>query len=328
MKRTFAFVLFSMAILLTFCIRGYYKITRADDTVNRFSGWLAQFDDGYSGIQIPDEMNFAGEQVPLHDLQTRGRYAKEFLSNTYILLPSIFKDPVRVKVFKDIKLIIKQEGIPEDFIYLVMAESQLLNKVSPKGAAGIWQIMPASAIGLGLEVNEFIDERFDYIKATYAACRYLKQAHKELGSWTLAAASYNMGIGGISRKISLSGTDDYYALPLNKETTSYLYRILIIKYIMTTEKIRFASEFIVNTIQVDSSWSSLEDFCAATGCDYFVLKQFNPWLVGNQLPVQGKSYKIVMPLNYYAPIAEKNIGTVNDSPIGIRIQNRLLKLFN
>ncbi len=328
MKKAFAFLFLASVILLTFCIRGYFKITRAGDTMNHYSTWVNHFDTRYAGVDIPNELNFAGEGVPMHDMEVRGRYAGEMLKNAYWLLPSIFKDPVRSKIFRDIKGILKQEGVPDDFIYLALAESQLLNKVSPKGAAGIWQIMPGSALGLGLEVNEFVDERYDYIKATYAACSYLKQAYQELGSWTLAAASYNMGIAGISRKVTLSGTDDYYSLALNKETSNYLYRILSIKQIMTTKKVRFASETIkFSTHSIDTSINDIEDFCVATGCDYFTLKQFNPWLVGQKLPNQGKKYKIVVPLSYISLAKNENSEAITDTPVHVRIQNRLLSLF-
>jgi hypothetical protein len=328
MKKAFAFLFLASVILLTFCIRGYFKISRAGESLNNYSAWVSHFDTRFQGLEIPNEMNFAGEVVPLHDLEIRGRYAGEMLSNSYWLLPSIFKDQIRSKIYRDIKAILKQEGIPEDFIYLALAESQLLNKVSPKGAAGIWQIMPSSAPGLGLEINEFLDERYDYIKATYAACRYLKQAYEELGSWTLAAASYNMGIGGISRKVSLSGTDDYYSLRLNNETTAYLYRILAIKQIMTSKNVRFAPETIQYAIHnVDSSINDIEEFCISAGCDFYTLKQFNPWLIGHKLPNQGKKYKIMVPLNY-TPIAKnENFETVTDTPVHVRIQNRLLSLF-
>lgn len=328
MKKALAFIALASVILLTFCIRGYYKISRADVTVNQYIAWLSHLDNHFNGVNIPDQMDFANESVPLHDLEVRKRFANEYISNAYWLLPSIFKDPIRCKIYSDIKNILRREQIPEDFIYLAIAESQLLNKVSPKGAAGVWQIMPSSAIGLGLEINEYIDERFDYIKATYAACRYLKQAYAELGSWTLAAASYNMGIGGISRKITLSGNDDYYSLTFNKETAAYLYRILSIKQVLSTKPVRFAKENLpVKSIRVDSAIHNLEDFCAQQGIDYLGLKQYNPWLINTKLPQSEKAYTLQIPLHYTASKNEELQSDVIDTPVHVRIQHRLLSLF-
>lgn len=328
MKKALAFIALASVILLTFCIRGYYKISRADVTVNQYTAWLSHFDNHFNGVNIPDQLDFADESVPLHDMEVRKRFANEYVSNAYWLLPSIFKDPIRCKIYSDIKNILRREQIPEDFIYLAIAESQLLNKVSPKGAAGVWQIMPSSAIGLGLEINEYVDERFDYIKATYAACRYLKQAYAELGSWTLAAASYNMGIGGISRKITLSGNDDYYSLTFNKETAAYLYRILSIKQVLSTKPLRFAKENLpVKSIRVDSAINNLEDFCAQQGIDYLGLKQYNPWLINTKLPQSEKAYILQIPLQYTASKNEELQSNVIDTPVHVRIQQRLLSLF-
>jgi hypothetical protein len=329
MKKILAFLALGLVILLTFCIRGYYKISRADDTVHQYASWINQFDARYSGVAIPEQLDFAGEVVPLHDMEIRKRFANEYLANAYWLLPSIFKDPVRRMMYRNIQNILKKEGIPDDFIYLVIAESQLLNKVSPKGAAGVWQIMPASAIALGLQINDFVDERYDYLKSTYAACRYLKQAYAELGSWTLAAASYNMGIGGISRKVSLHGTDDYYAMALNRETSAYLFRILSIKHVLTQKPIRVSNESLpLQTVYIDSSISDLEDFCATQGYDYLLIKQLNPWIMGNALPFDHSPYAIQVPVNILSSKQKENAEAATDTPIHIRLQNRLLSLFH
>lgn len=329
MKKAFAFIALASVILLTFCIRGYFKISRADATVHQYTNWLTHFDTGYSGIIIPEQLDFANETVPMHDMDIRKRYATEYSTNAYWLLPSIFNDPERLTIYKNIKSILKKEGLPDDFVYLAIAESQLLNKVSSKGAAGVWQIMPSSAIGLGLEVNEFVDERYDYIKSTYAACKYLKQAYAELGSWTLAAASYNMGIGGISRKMSLLGTDDYYSMALNRETSVYLFRILSIKQILTQKPVRHSVESMaVKTLTIDSAINNLEEFCAVNGFDMFILKQFNPWITSNALPAGGKTYQIVIPVHHLTALQQAASNAVNDTPIHVRIQNRLLSWFH
>ncbi|GDX47743.1 murein transglycosylase [Bacteroidota bacterium] len=328
MKKALAFLILALVILTTFCIRGYFKITKANDVLHTYEGWVSHFDNHMTKADIPNAIDFAGESVPLHDLEIRQRYATVLNSNAYWLIPTIFKDPLRAKMFKDISLILKQEEVPSDFIYLAIAESQLLNKVSPRGAAGIWQIMPASGTSLGLEINQYVDERFDYIKSTYAACRFLKQSYAELGSWTLAAASYNMGIGGISRKVTVSGTDDYYALNLNKETTNYLYRIVAIKHAMMKDKIRLTSNSIsYRILDIDTGITNLESFSNIAGCDYFLLKQFNPWLLGHELPKAEKKYQIILPNSSAQIVSYEHAESSSDTPKHLSIRNRIMSMF-
>ena len=131
--------------------------------------------------------------------------------------------------FPSIEKILEEEGVPDDFKYLAVIESALENVRSPKGAKGFWQIMPSTAKEYGLEVNSNVDERYHIEKSTRVACTYLKKAKKRLGSWTLAAASYNRGMYGTDRLLEKQITDNYYDLLLNNETSRYVFRILAVK---------------------------------------------------------------------------------------------------
>jgi membrane-bound lytic murein transglycosylase D len=175
------------------------------------------------------QVDFCGEMVPMQ---------KDFVS--YRLMDVIkghlrhrnFLPVLKAKTdiyFPMIVPILQQYNIPEDFKYLPVVESGFTNATSYVGAQGVWQLMPATAAALGLDVSYDNDERNHLLKATHAACRYLVQLHSQLHSWTLAAAAYNCGAGNISRNIKRQGSNDYYQLVLNNETAQYIYKIIAIK---------------------------------------------------------------------------------------------------
>src|SRR4030095_7456975 len=84
---------------------------------------------------------------------------------------------------------------------------------------------------LDLKITNEVDERYDPLKATEAACLYLKRSYKKFGNWTMVAASYNRGMGGVERALEDQHEKSYYDLYLNDETARYVFRILAIKEI-------------------------------------------------------------------------------------------------
>lgn len=129
-----------------------------------------------------------------------------------------------------IRMVLREYGLPEDLMYLAVSESRLQRRaISQAGAGGMWQFMPATAVGEGLRVNGAVDERGRVIKSTHAACRLLGKLYRQLNNWHLVAAAYNFGIGNLQRTIQRQGHADYYRLRLNKETASYLYNVLAFK---------------------------------------------------------------------------------------------------
>ncbi len=135
-----------------------------------------------------------------------------------------------VEFFPLIEPVLLRYNIPLDFKYLPLVESELVRTaVSPSGAAGYWQLMPGTARELGLTVSSHRDERMNLMRSTEAACRYLRDLHNRLGSWTLAAAAYNTGLSNLLGNIRKQQERDYYYLRLNAETGKYLYRILAFK---------------------------------------------------------------------------------------------------
>lgn len=255
-------------------------------------------------IPIPEYLNFAGEPVPLSDPDVRERMDRELLVNTYWQSNGLLMFKRANKHFPIIEPILQKYGVPDDFKYLAVIESGLQNAVSPAGARGIWQIMPATAREYGLEVNENVDERYDLVKSTEAACKYLLASKERFGSWTLAAAAYNAGNAGINRRLSGQQVEDYYNLLLVEETGRYMFRIVALKEIMSNPKsygFNFREKDLYTmvpsfTVEVNKPIDDLAAFAQQYEINYKILKIHNPWLRETKLNNRsGKKYQIEIP---------------------------------
>ncbi|MDT8418471.1 MAG: lytic transglycosylase domain-containing protein, partial [Lutibacter sp.] len=160
-------------------------------------------------LKIPENLDFAGERVPTENDDIKERMDRELLTNTYWQSNTLLLFKRAHKYFPMIEPILKENGIPNDFKYLAVIESGLLNVTSPAGAKGYWQILDATAKENGLEVNSNVDERYHVEKSTQAACNYLKAAKVRFGNWTLAAAAYNAGNRGVSSKMETQKVSSY-----------------------------------------------------------------------------------------------------------------------
>ncbi|MCO4791240.1 MAG: lytic transglycosylase domain-containing protein, partial [Flavobacteriales bacterium] len=170
---------------------------------------------------IPENLDFAGEALPLAEADVKEKLDREMLVNSYWQSNNLLMLKRSAKFFPIIEPILAKNGIPEDFKYLSLIESGLQNVVSPAGASGYWQIMKSTGLENGLEINKEVDERYHIEKSTQVACTYLNEAYERFGNWTLAAASYNMGMAGTARRLNEQGVDSYYDLLLNTETARY-----------------------------------------------------------------------------------------------------------
>ena len=243
------------------------------------------------GLNIPVNLEFAGERVPQNDYQIKESLEKEFFANKTWKNSSVALFVKAQKWFPLIEPILKKEGVPDDFKYVAIIESHLSNVISPMGAAGFWQLMPVTAQHYGLIVNNEIDERMDVEKATYVACQHFKDAYAYFNNCTLSAAAYNVGIGGIQNALKKQNTNNYYDLLLNNETGSFIYRILAFKTLLSNPKhfgvknnIKKSTGFpAFKTVNMDSSITDLAAFSKHIGTNSITLKIFNPWLIGEQL---------------------------------------------
>jgi membrane-bound lytic murein transglycosylase D len=254
--------------------------------------------------ELPKEMTFAGEKVPLERWEVREAFDRELIYNynnpghiSYILKLS-------KRYFPIIEEQLKANGVPDDFKYLCVAESNLQNLTSGAGAKGFWQFMANTGPGYNLEIRDDVDDRYDIIKSTNAACTYLKGAYNKFGNWTAAAASYNCGMGGYNQQATYQQSKNYYDLALNDETSKYIFRILTFKYLMSNAKkmgymvtdANGYKPFNAKIVTVSSSIPNLAQWAISNGTSYKILKLLNPWLRSHSLIVSGgKSYELKLP---------------------------------
>jgi hypothetical protein len=256
----------------------------------------------------PTAVDFAGEETPLHISDVHERFDRELLVNANLHASTILIIKRANRAFPIIEPILKKNGVPDDFKYLAVIESALLNAVSGAGARGVWQFMPETAKEKGMEVSETVDERYHLEKSTEAACKYLISAKEKFGSWTLAAASYNGGMAGVKKQIDMQKVSTYYDLLLNDETSRYVFRILALKEIMKNpQKYGFVIDsnelyplIPTKKVAVDSTITDLANFAKTQGINYKLLKIHNPWLRDKSLENKSKkNYTIEIPLNGY-----------------------------
>lgn len=185
---------------------------------------------------LPDKINFCGELVPVEDRKISRKLRFEMVRTRISRAQTMRLRSRANKWFPIITPILKQYRIPEDFKYIPLVETGFANSVSHKGAGGFWQLMEGTARHYGLKVNDSTDQRNDVRLCTIAACKYIRDLHRELASWTLTAAAYNMGPGGLRNKVDGQNNRDYYRLKLNSETSVYVYKTLAFKQMLSPRK--------------------------------------------------------------------------------------------
>ncbi len=305
MKRIVKNILLSAGLLSLGGLLSYFTYDGMSD-----ENFQVIFNDDYNiyALNLPQELDFAGEEVPMADPEIQERFDRELLVNTYWQSQTLLFLKRANRYFPVIEPILKKNGVPDDFKYLALIESGLTNVVSPAGATGFWQIMEGTGKQYGLEINKEVDERYHLEKSTEVACKYLREAYAEFGSWTLAAASYNMGIKGVENQLERQTGASYYDLTLNSETGRYLFRIMAIKKIVEDpQKFGFHlrkkdlyQPIPTYTIQVKDRVENFGEFAAKMGINYRILKYHNPWLRYDYLPnPDGKSYEIQIPKKGY-----------------------------
>ncbi len=283
---------------------GYSFKTESDASLDL--GYQRYFNSNYKvfSLNTPTEISFAEERVPLEVLDVRERLDRELLVNTYWQSQSLLFHKRANRWFPIIEPILERNGVPDDFKYLAVIESGLTNAVSPAGATGYWQLLKETGIQFGLEVNGEVDERYHVEKSTEAACRYLKAAYNQYGSWSMSAASYNMGINGLQKQSNRQKSTYYYDLLLSDETSRYIFRILAAKEILSKPGVygfHFRPKdlypvYKTYEVVVEDEIKDLAQFAIDHGTNYKVLKILNPWLRDSFLPNPNKKkYAIKLP---------------------------------
>jgi len=250
---------------------------------------------------FPASIDFAGEAAPLNMFDVRERLDREINVNTYFQSQTLFYIKRASRWFPVIEPILKQQGVPDDFKYLAVAESGLMNSISNMQAVGFWQFIEGTGKQYNLVINQEVDERYSVERSTEAASKFFLAAKAQFGSWTLAAASFNMGTVALQSQIEKQKEKNFYDLLLNDETFRYLFRILAIKEVMLHEKTYgfhldkkdLYAPLQFTTVSVSQTVPDLAVWAHDHSTNYKNLKLLNPWLRQNALQVEaGKSYEI------------------------------------
>lgn len=258
----------------------------------------------YYSVKVPAYIDFAGEPVPVHIDDVKERLERELIVNAYRHSSTFLLLKRKTRWFPVIEQILAEEGVPDDFKYLCVAESALAQAVSPSNAVGFWQFLSGTAKEYGLEVNREVDERYHVEKSTRAAAKYLKKAKAKFGTWTEAAASYNMGMSGLTNQQKRQGEDGYYDILLNSETSRYVFRILALKEVLSNPTnygfmLDYEDQYQpyqYREVFVDASVEDFATFAKQHNTNYKTLKILNPWLRDKTLTVKSNTYKIKVPL--------------------------------
>jgi len=254
--------------------------------------------------KLPEKVTFAGERMPLENFDTRESLDREILTSAYRHSSTILIIKRANRYLPVIEKILRKNDIPDDFKYLVAAESEYSNMISPAGATGFWQIMKATGIEQGMEINSVVDERYDIEKSTQFACDYFRKSYEKYGNWTLTAASYNSGRSSIDEQISIQQQNNYYDLLLAEETARYIFRVVAYKLVIsdpasygfTIDKDELYPVLRYKEVKVDTAVTSFSTFAEHFGTNYKLLKFLNPWLRKPYLtPKRGKEYIIKIP---------------------------------
>ena len=256
-------------------------------------------------LKLPNNLNLAGERVPVEINDVKERMDRELMVNTYWQSNGLLLIKRAHKYFPILEPLLKKHNLPEDYKFLALAESGFTDETSSVGAAGMWHFMRATGKEYGLEINDNVDERYNIEKSTEVAAEYLKKAKENLGSWTLAAAAYNAGNYGVSKRLETQGVTNYYDALLPDETERYIFRILALKEIISNPKkygFVFEDEDLytleeTRIVKVDTVISNLSLFANKFGMNYKQLKIHNPWLRENKLNNSSrKMYDIRVPM--------------------------------
>jgi membrane-bound lytic murein transglycosylase D len=298
-------IYFTAFIIAVFIISGLALVKGPSDKDKKTGTGLP---DGRPDVSVsyklPDSISFAGEKMPLENFDTRESLERELITTAYRHSSTILIIKRAHRYFPVIENILRKNNIPEDFKYLVAAESDLSNAISPAGATGFWQIMASTGKEEGLEINTEVDERYSLEKSTEFACRYFLKSYGKYGNWTLTAASYNGGRNGIDDQIEIQKEKNYYDLLLNEETARYIFRVVAYKLVINDPKAYgfeigeddYYPELKYSEVKVDTAVADFSDFARNFGTNYKMLKFLNPWLRKPYLTNRnGKTYWIKIP---------------------------------
>lgn len=299
MKTSTKFLTFGLLITTIILLVNAIALQNVNDPKNTSDTYKIK------ALKLPSDLNLAGERVPLEMSDIKERMDRELLVNTYWQSNGLLLIKRAHKYFPILEPLLKKYGLPDDFKYLCVAESALIDETSSAGAAGFWHFMRGTGREYGLEINKNVDERYHIEKSTKVAAEYLKKSKERFGSWTLAAAAYNAGNARIAKSLKTQQVTSYYDALLPDETERYIFRIIALKEVLSNPKkygfIFDKSDLYTlpktRTVKVDTVITNIANFAKNFGTNYKELKLHNPWLRQNRLNNKSrKLYEIKIPV--------------------------------
>lgn len=299
MKKSFRLLTLVGVILITVFFMNAFHENEVQSITNTHKNYKIQ------ALQLPANLNLAGERVPIEIPDVKERMDRELLVNTYWQSNGLLLIKRANQYFPILEPLLKKYGLPDDFKFLALAESGLIDETSSVGAAGMWHFMKTTGKEYGLEINKNVDERYNIEKSTKVAAEYLKKSKERLGSWTLAAAAYNAGNYGVASRLETQQVDNYYDALLPDETERYIFRILALKEVISNPR-KYGFVFDesdlytlekTREIEVDTAITNIAMFAKNYGLNYKEFKKYNPWLRENHLNNRSrKLYQIKIPI--------------------------------
>ena len=256
--------------------------------------------------EIPTSIIFAGDTIDLTQQDRRERMDKEMLSFTYSHINTMLIIKRANRLFPIVEPILEECGVPDDFKYLMIIESNGdPEALSPSKAGGLWQFLEKTGREYGLEVTAEVDERYHTQKATRAACKYLKDSYELYGDWLTVAASYNTGRANVTKRQERQKEQKAIDLVLPDETSRYIFRLMAVKTIfqcpakygfMLRNSDLYPTIPIEREVTVNSTVIDWADFAKKHGLTFMQLREANHWIRRTTLNNKtGKSYKVQIP---------------------------------
>jgi membrane-bound lytic murein transglycosylase D len=264
------------------------------------------------------------QRIPL----TYNQYVQKYVDILTFKKPTYTRTVLgRVPMFFPLyERLLKQYNLPEEFKYLSVVESGLNPKaLSHAGAVGLWQFMPGTGRDLRLYQDSYIDERMEPVKATEAACKYLRDLYRIFGDWELAMAAYNAGPGTIKRAMRRSGGQTFYEIYdfLPKETRGYVPLFVAHVYLLNhandhglvADNMDYPIPF--DTIQVNN-YLDLSALARHGSIPLATIQKLNPAITTTILPVHTRNFMLRLPLDgldYFAENRQMIMDSASKQPV-------------
>lgn len=243
--------------------------------------------------QVPHKMEFAGMSLTIRD-DARREIQKDVDALT--LSPKHFNIKAeRAKTyFPIIEKVFADEGVPDDFKYLVLQESALIpDAVSSSNAVGFWQFKDFTAIEMGLRVDKEIDERMNIVSASRGAARYIKKNNTFFDNWLYALQAYQMGAGAVMRTAPDNASGASH-MEITSKTYWYVKKYLAHK-IAFENAVKGPGQLRVTTIE-NKSRRTLEDLAREVAVEEAMLRDHNKWVRSGTIP-DDRTYYVLVPLS-------------------------------